>query len=247
MRERVDYERPSAFVRRRGTFIDKREKVYAGVPETLPPLGDDQMPNRLGLARWLVQPQNPLTARVAVNRALGAVLRPRSRRDERGLRHAGDAAVTSGTARLARHGARARGWHMKAIHKLIVTVRDLSAVVSSDARAGRARSRQPAARARAALPDGRGDGARHGARRQRALEPENRRAQRVSSAARRHLGHPIQRREVEDRATERTATAAGCTCSSAGRLPTPASSRSMPRAASAARSDACARTRRSRR
>ncbi len=68
MRERVDYERPSAYVRRRGNFTDKRERVYAAVPEVLQPLADDQMPNRLGLARWLVQPDNPLTARVAVNR-----------------------------------------------------------------------------------------------------------------------------------------------------------------------------------
>src|SRR5207248_10356154 len=69
MRERVSHERPSTFVRRRGSFMDKGEQVYAGVPRVLHPLGDNQMPNRLGLARWLVDARNPLTARVAVNRA----------------------------------------------------------------------------------------------------------------------------------------------------------------------------------
>ena len=69
MRERVAYERPSAFVRRRGSFMDKGEQVYADVPAALHPLRDDQMPNRLGLARWLADEENPLTARVAVNRA----------------------------------------------------------------------------------------------------------------------------------------------------------------------------------
>jgi len=69
MREHTGYERPTAFVRRRGSFMDKGEQVYAGVPATLHSLRDDQMPNRLGLARWLVDEENPLTARVAVNRA----------------------------------------------------------------------------------------------------------------------------------------------------------------------------------
>src|SRR5262245_39747186 len=50
MRERPGYERPSAFVRRRGNFMDKVEQVYAGVPASLPAMHDDQMPNRLGLA-----------------------------------------------------------------------------------------------------------------------------------------------------------------------------------------------------
>src|SRR5262249_5218797 len=51
------------------SFLDKGERVYAGVPEVLPPLAGDEPPNRLGLARWLVDARNPLTARVAVNRA----------------------------------------------------------------------------------------------------------------------------------------------------------------------------------
>jgi hypothetical protein len=52
----------------RGLFLDKGEKVSPGVPASLPPLADDRSPDRLALARWLVSPENPLTARVAVNR-----------------------------------------------------------------------------------------------------------------------------------------------------------------------------------
>jgi mono/diheme cytochrome c family protein/uncharacterized small protein (DUF1192 family) len=69
MKEKPTHERPSTFVRRRGNFLDKGVKVYADVPPVLHRLPADAMPNRLGLARWLVDPQNPLTARVAVNRA----------------------------------------------------------------------------------------------------------------------------------------------------------------------------------
>ena len=69
MKERASHERPSTFFRERGSFLSPTEKVYAGTPEVLPPLPGDAMPNRLGLARWLVHPGNPLTARVAVNRA----------------------------------------------------------------------------------------------------------------------------------------------------------------------------------
>jgi hypothetical protein len=52
----------------RGDFQQKGERVERGVPAILSPLPKDAPPNRLGLARWLVNPDHPLTARVSVNR-----------------------------------------------------------------------------------------------------------------------------------------------------------------------------------
>ena len=55
------------FVFVRGDFRTKGEKVSPGTPEVLPPLPEGPA-NRLTLARWLVSPEHPLTARVTVNR-----------------------------------------------------------------------------------------------------------------------------------------------------------------------------------
>ena len=57
------------FILARGDYRNQTEKVTPGVPSVLPPLpAGDTAPNRLSLAKWLVDPANPLTARVAVNR-----------------------------------------------------------------------------------------------------------------------------------------------------------------------------------
>ena len=58
------------YILRRGQYDqpEKDHKVTPGVPASLPPLPKDAPANRLGLARWLVEPDQPLTARVAVNR-----------------------------------------------------------------------------------------------------------------------------------------------------------------------------------
>ena len=56
------------FVLKRGAYDAHGEKVTPGVPEILPPLPAGAPANRLGLARWLVDRSNPLTARVTVNR-----------------------------------------------------------------------------------------------------------------------------------------------------------------------------------
>jgi hypothetical protein len=52
----------------RGEYDKKGEQVTAAVPAALPPLPEGVSADRLGLARWLVSPEQPLTARVTVNR-----------------------------------------------------------------------------------------------------------------------------------------------------------------------------------
>lgn len=66
-------ERPERFPRpthvfERGLFLTKADQVTPGVPSALPALASDGPVDRLALANWLVSPENPLTARVAVNR-----------------------------------------------------------------------------------------------------------------------------------------------------------------------------------
>jgi len=56
------------FVLIRGAYDKKGEKVDRGVPSALPSLPEGVPNNRLGLAKWLVSPNHPLTSRVIVNR-----------------------------------------------------------------------------------------------------------------------------------------------------------------------------------
>jgi hypothetical protein len=56
------------FVLKRGEYNKPGEKVEANVPAMFPALPPDAPRNRLGLAKWLVDPSHPLTARVTVNR-----------------------------------------------------------------------------------------------------------------------------------------------------------------------------------
>jgi hypothetical protein len=57
-----------AFLLLRGDFQQKGIRVQANVPAIFKALPEGAPRNRLGLARWLVDPEHPLTARVAVNR-----------------------------------------------------------------------------------------------------------------------------------------------------------------------------------
>ncbi|PAW83875.1 MAG: hypothetical protein B9S33_12870 [Pedosphaera sp. Tous-C6FEB] len=64
-----DLEKPrDSFVMVRGQYNKPGQQVWPNVPAVLPPLPKSGTTNRLDFAKWLVSPQHPLTARVAVNR-----------------------------------------------------------------------------------------------------------------------------------------------------------------------------------
>jgi hypothetical protein len=61
-------ERRETFVLARGQYDKPGERVEPAVPASLHPLPSAATRDRLSLARWLVDPANPLVARVTVNR-----------------------------------------------------------------------------------------------------------------------------------------------------------------------------------
>jgi hypothetical protein len=67
MKELAKPRKTTVFIK--GDFTRPAEEVTPGTPAVLHPLAPaHELPNRLDLARWLVSPQNPLTARVIMNR-----------------------------------------------------------------------------------------------------------------------------------------------------------------------------------
>ncbi len=65
--EEIPEPRPT-FVAKRGDFLAKGEMVTPATPASLHPFPEALPRNRLGLARWLVDPSNPLVARAFINR-----------------------------------------------------------------------------------------------------------------------------------------------------------------------------------
>ncbi|WP_240491432.1 DUF1553 domain-containing protein [Pirellula sp. SH-Sr6A] len=59
---------PMAHVLTRGDYDKRGTEVQPAVPAVLPPMAEGLPKNRLGFAKWLLQPDHPLTARVTVNR-----------------------------------------------------------------------------------------------------------------------------------------------------------------------------------
>jgi hypothetical protein len=68
IQEEVKGTKPMAFILMRGAYDKKGDQVEANAPAFLNPLPKGAPQNRLGLAQWLVDPANPLTSRVTINR-----------------------------------------------------------------------------------------------------------------------------------------------------------------------------------
>ncbi len=63
------YAKPTAHILIRGEYAVKDKEILTPkTPASLPPMTADMPPNRLGLAKWLIDKNNPLPARVTVNR-----------------------------------------------------------------------------------------------------------------------------------------------------------------------------------
>jgi hypothetical protein len=73
MRELPPGQRRKSHVQLRGSHLALGEEVSGGVPAAFPPLPTGATADRLGFARWLVSPENPLTARVEANRLWEAI------------------------------------------------------------------------------------------------------------------------------------------------------------------------------
>ncbi|WP_296699628.1 DUF1553 domain-containing protein [Algoriphagus sp.] len=56
------------YLLKRGIYNDYGEEVKPSTPENVLPFPEEYPQNRLGLAKWLINPQNPLTSRVMINR-----------------------------------------------------------------------------------------------------------------------------------------------------------------------------------
>ena len=68
MRELPLEERRETFIHERGSFLSPGEKVAPATPVAFNAFSEEWPRNRLGLAKWIVSKDNPMTARVAVNR-----------------------------------------------------------------------------------------------------------------------------------------------------------------------------------
>jgi hypothetical protein len=109
------------FILARGAYDAPTEPVGPGTPRAIAAYPADLPPNRLGLARWLLSPSHPLTARVAVNRAwamfFGRGLVP-------SLADFGSQGQLPSHPELLDWLATTfveSGWDLKALHKRIVT------------------------------------------------------------------------------------------------------------------------------
>ncbi|MEE2947929.1 MAG: DUF1549 and DUF1553 domain-containing protein [Verrucomicrobiota bacterium] len=107
----------------RGNYLTPGDAVAAGTPKVLHPFDSVLPPNRLGLARWLVDPANPLMARVTVNRWWAVFM-------GRGIVPTQEDFGTEGeppTHRALLDWLAVEfvesGWSMKQMHRLIVTSR----------------------------------------------------------------------------------------------------------------------------
>jgi hypothetical protein len=105
----------------RGSYEMPLEEVSSNTPAVLPPMPQNQPKNRLGLARWLVSAENPLTARVQVNRIWQLYFGHGLVKSSENFGLQGDAPTHPELLDWLAMEFRESGWDVKHMHRLIVT------------------------------------------------------------------------------------------------------------------------------
>lgn len=104
---------------RRGNYEEPMDEVKPATPMAFKSIGEAPS-NRLGLAKWIVSPANPLTARVQVNRAWQHFFGRGLVRTEENFGRKGEPPTHPELLDWLAVDLRESGWNMKRLHKLIV-------------------------------------------------------------------------------------------------------------------------------
>ena len=105
----------------RGEYLKPKDKVTFATPEFLPPMAKDAPRNRLGLAKWLVAAEHPLTARVAVNRMWQTFFGGGFVKTSEDFGAQSEVPLHQDLLDYLAVEFRESGWDMKAMNRLIVT------------------------------------------------------------------------------------------------------------------------------
>ena len=121
LRERPPENPRPTFIHNRGEFLQPTDRVEPGVFSFLPPLAGRQKADRLAFARWLVSPENPLTARVTVNRQWAILFGRGLVRTTEDFGYQGEPPTHPELLDWLAVEFVKQGWSLKKLHRLIVT------------------------------------------------------------------------------------------------------------------------------
>ncbi len=116
-----DSNPPKSYLYQKGDYKAPGIEVQPGTPAFLPPLPAGEKPTRLALARWILAPENPLTARVTVNRMWQEFFGRGIVKTSEDFGTQGDKPSHPELLDYLASEFREHGWSVKQMHRLIVT------------------------------------------------------------------------------------------------------------------------------
>ena len=120
-RERPPENPRPTFMHNRGEYLQPTDPVTPGIPAFLNPLAAGASRDRLAFARWLVSPENPLTARVTVNRQWAAFFGRGLVKTTEDFGYQGETPTHPELLDWLAVEFVKQGWSLKKLHRLIVT------------------------------------------------------------------------------------------------------------------------------